>query len=62
MPAYFHKLVKFGIGLAAIGLVFGILGFGRLPGGVITHNLEEDIDASPLFYSEVENFWEIEHR
>jgi len=59
LPGRIGKLI---FGLAVISLIFGFLGFGHIPGGVVARNLDEDIDATPLFYSEVENFWEIEHR
>ena len=62
MNGIYGRIGKLLLGLAAISVIFGFLGYGRLPGGVITRNLEADIDATPLFYSEVENFWEIEHR
>ncbi|MBC8278081.1 MAG: hypothetical protein H8E46_07610 [FCB group bacterium] len=62
MTGIYGRIGKLLIGLAIMSLVFGFLGFGRLPGSVLNRNLNAGIDASPLFYTEVENFWEIEHR
>jgi len=62
MAGTYGRIGKLILGLAIMSLVYGFLGFGRLPGSVLTRNLNAGIDASPLFYTEVENFREIEHR
>lgn len=62
MAGTYGRIGKLILGLAIMSLVYGFLGFGRLPGSVLTRNMEEDVDATPLFYTEVENFREIEQR
>ena len=61
MDGIYGRMGRLIFGLAIMSMVFGLLGYGHLPGGVITRNMETDLDATPLFYTEVENFWEIEH-
>lgn len=53
--------VQFLAGVLLLLLFFVILSVIPLPGKVLKNNLENDIDASPLFYSEVENYQELEH-
>ncbi|UCD93923.1 MAG: hypothetical protein JSU69_09140 [Candidatus Zixiibacteriota bacterium] len=52
------------IGIIAFALFFGFFASGYSPPGVcgevLRHNQALDIDASPLFYSEVENMSELE--
>ena len=57
------RIIKFVIGL---GLLSGLIIFfasGYTPPGicgeVIRHNQQLDLDASPLFYGDVENIWEL---
>ena len=56
--------VRFFVGLAALALCVAFFASGYSPPGaageVLRHNQENDIDASPLFYSEVENMQELE--
>jgi hypothetical protein len=51
-------------GLVLMFLVVGFFASGYSPpgpcGDVLRHNQARDIDASPLFYSEVENMTELE--
>ncbi len=56
--------LKFICGLVLIALIFAFFSSGYTPPGifgeVLRHNQQNDIDASPLFYSEVENMSELE--
>ncbi len=58
------KWFKFTAGLAALALVVLLLSSGYSPPGVagevLRHNQREQIDASALFYTEVENMSELE--
>ncbi|MEW5923024.1 MAG: hypothetical protein AB1746_03465 [Candidatus Zixiibacteriota bacterium] len=58
------RLLKFGIGFAAILAFYLIIAAGATPPGicgeVLRHNRANNIDASPLFYSEVENIRELQ--
>ncbi len=58
------RLLKFMAGLSAIVIFYIILAAGTTPPGicgeVLRHNRANKIDASPLFYSEVENIRELE--
>ena len=51
-------------GILIISGIIWFLGWCTPPKGVlretIRHNLEEDIDATPIFYGDVENMTEIE--
>ena len=55
---------RFFIGLAILAGIFAFFSSGYSPPGifgeVLRHNQAHSIDASPLFYSEVENMAEIE--
>ena len=58
--------VRFLIGLIVLGSCIAFFASGYSPPGVLgevlRHNQQHDIDASPLFYSEVENMQELEAR
>ena len=58
------RWVRFLIGLAVLTLFVAFFASGYSPPGVLgevlRHNQQHDIDASPLFYSEVENMPELE--
>ena len=58
------RWVRFLIGLTALALFIAFFASGYSPPGVLgevlRHNQQYDIDASPLFYSEVENMQELE--
>jgi hypothetical protein len=58
------RWLKFIIGLCGLLLMFAFFASGYDPPGplgeVLRHNMENDIDASPLFYSEVENMSQLE--
>ena len=64
MSARTGRWIRFLIGLAALGACIAFFASGYSPPGalgeVLRHNQEHDIDASPLFYSEVENMHELE--
>ena len=59
-----RRLLRLAIGLAALGLFIGTIMSGITPPGaageVLRHNRAANIDASPLFYSEVEHMAELE--
>jgi hypothetical protein len=59
-----ERLVRFAIGLALMVLFVGTIMSGITPPGiageVLRHNRAADIDASPLFYSEVEHMARLE--
>ena len=56
--------LKFFAGLLIMAFIFGFFASGySLPGAcgeVLRHNQKDGIDASPLFYMEVENMSELE--
>ncbi len=58
------RLARFVIGLALLALLVLFFASGYTPPGasgeVLRHNQSHDIDASPLFYTEVENMHELE--
>ena len=54
------KIIKLIIGFILLAGLFAILAFSTPPAGVITHSVENDIDATPIFYSDVENMSELE--
>ena len=62
--SFFNRWFRFVIGLAIIAALFGFFSSGYSPPGVfgevLRHNQAVGIDASPLFYSEVENMAELE--
>lgn len=57
------KWIKFIAGLLIIGGMAAFFASGYTPPGVcgevIRHNQQNNIDASPFFYGDVENFLEI---
>ncbi|MFH1700577.1 MAG: hypothetical protein ABIE07_08320 [Candidatus Zixiibacteriota bacterium] len=57
------KWIKFTAGLLLIGGMAVFFASGYTPPGilgeVVRHNQQNDIDASPFFYGDVENFSEI---
>ncbi len=65
-PQVALRLIRFFVGLFLIFGLFIILASSSPPvgvtGDVLRHNLEADIDATPLFYSEVENIVEIDRK
>lgn len=56
--------LKFGVGLVVLSAPVTFFVSGYTPPGifgeVLRHNQAHDIDASPLFYTEVENMPELE--
>jgi hypothetical protein len=56
--------VRFLVGVIVLGSCIAFFASGYSPPGalgeVLRHNQQHDIDASPLFYSEVENMRELE--
>lgn len=58
------RWLRFLSGLLALALTVAFFASGYTPPGicgeVLRHNQAEDIDASPLFYSEVDNMSELE--
>jgi hypothetical protein len=63
-PGPFKRWLRFFAGLAILAAAILFFGSGYSPpgiaGDVLRHNQECDIDASPLFYSEVENMAKLE--
>ncbi len=61
---YKTRYIRFLMGLLLLGLAVAFFSSGWFPpgvcGAVLRHNAAENIDASPLFYSEVENMSELE--
>jgi len=58
-PSREIRMVKLFVGcLFLFGLLF-LLAFGPIPGGVIKHNLQRQINAAPLFYTEVEGIFQM---
>ena len=59
-----HGIRRFLIGLSGLVLFFAFFASGITPPGVagevLRHNQVNKIDASPLFYSEVENMRDLE--
>ena len=58
------RLARFVVGLAMLAAFAGFFMSGYVPPGiageVLRHNRANNIDASPLFYSEVEHMAELE--
>ena len=58
------RCLRLAVGLALLASIVGFFASGYTPPGplgeVLRHNQELDIDASPLFYTEVENMQELE--
>lgn len=58
------RLRRFVIGLIILAAFYTILASGYTPPGicgeVLRHNMENDIDASPFWYMDIENMWEYE--
>ena len=58
------RWLRFLVGIVLLGLCVGFFASGYSPPGVfgevLRHNQQHDIDASPLFYTEVENMHELE--
>jgi len=58
------RWIRFLIGVSALSSLVAFFASGYSPPGalgeVLRHNQQYDIDASPLFYSEVENMQELE--
>jgi len=58
------RCLRLAVGLALLASIVGFFASGFAPPGplgeVLRHNQELDIDASPLFYTEVENMQELE--
>ena len=61
---FLRRWGKFVLGLALLALTIAFFSSGYSPPGsfgeVLRHNQANSIDASPLFYSEVENMAELE--
>jgi len=59
-----RRWIRFIIGLALLGSFAAFFASGYSPPGplgeVLRHNQEHDIDASPLFYTEVEHMHDLE--
>jgi hypothetical protein len=59
-----NPCLRFFAGVGILVAVFALIAFGRPPrgpwGAVIRHNIEAGIDATPLFYTEVENMQDLE--
>jgi len=62
----FQRWIRFLLGLTLLAVFVAFFASGYSPPGVfgevLRHNQEHDIDASPLFYTEVENMHELESR
>jgi hypothetical protein len=60
----YKRWTRFFVGLVLLGLFVTFFASGYAPPGVfgevLRHNQEHDIDASPLFYTDVENMHELE--
>jgi hypothetical protein len=58
------RLLRLALGLTLLSLFAGLVMSGATPPGiageVVRHNRELGVDASPLFYTEVENMAELE--
>ncbi len=63
-PTPSQRLTRFILGLAALAAMVSFFASGITPPGicgeVLRHNQANDIDASPLLYSEVEHMFELE--
>jgi hypothetical protein len=61
-----NRWLRLCIGLALLGALFGFLSAKPRPpgmaGAIIDHNLEHDIQATALFYMDLERMQEIEKR
>jgi hypothetical protein len=56
------KLLRFCIGLLLLGGLVAVLAAGPAPGPVLRNNLEQDIEATALFYMDLDEMQELEGR
>ena len=56
------KVLRFLAGLVLLGGLITVLAVGPTPGPVLRNNAEQDIDASALFYMDLDDMQELELR
>jgi len=56
------KWLRFGIGLFLLAGLIALLAAGPTPGTVLRHNAEQEIQATALFYMDLDEMPELERR
>jgi len=56
------KWLRFGVGLLLLAGLIALLALGPTPGGVLRHNTEHDIQATALFYMDLDEMPALEQR
>ena len=56
------KWLRFGAGLLLLVAFIALLATGPTPGAVLKHNLDQEIQATALFYMDLDRMPEIERR
>lgn len=57
-----HRLRRFMLGSVGLLALFGVLAFSTPRGAVVQRNVHEDVDATPLFYTESDRLPELERQ
>jgi hypothetical protein len=56
------KLVRFCVGLFLLGGLIALLAVGPAPGPVLRNNAEQEIEATALFYMDLDEMQNLERR
>jgi hypothetical protein len=56
------KLVRFCVGLILLGGLIALAAMGPAPGPVLRNNAEQEIEATALFYMDLDEMQELERR
>jgi hypothetical protein len=56
------RWLRFCIGLLLLGGLIAVLAMGPAPGPVLRNNIEQDIEATALFYMDLDDMQELERR
>jgi len=56
------KALRFLVGLLLLGGLIALLAMGPTPGPVLRNNMEQDIQATALFYMDLDEMQELEQR
>jgi hypothetical protein len=56
------KWLRFGVGLLLLAGLIALVAVGPTPGAVLRHNAEHDIQASALFYMDLDEMPSLEQR
>ena len=56
------RVLRFFVGLLLLGGLIALLAVGPAPGPVLRNNAEQDIEATALFYMDLDEMQELEER